>query len=243
MADGWIKLHRKFSDWEWFNISEMVHLFIFLLVNANHQDGEWRGINIKRGQILTGLNSLNESTKISVQTLRTCLKRLEKTKEINIQSTNKYSIITICKYEDYQSDQQTTNKQTNKQLTSNQQTTNNKQEEEERKNEKKEYIYSKFYDSEIIKSKNNEKYIAFIKYIFGENDLNRKLNGLLTITEQLTFEQFNKILLKAQTNKVELMATVEKIENDKKYWKGKTSLYRTLNNWVESTFIKNDKRT
>jgi hypothetical protein len=126
--EGWIKLHRKFSDWEWFNISEMVHLFIFLLINANHEDGEWRGIKIKRGQILTGLHSLNKSTKISIQTIRTCLKRLEKTQEINIQVTNKYSIITICKYDDYQQLQQTTNKQSNKQLTSNQQTTNNKQE-------------------------------------------------------------------------------------------------------------------
>ncbi|TRZ80530.1 hypothetical protein D4R86_04220 [bacterium] len=122
--EGWIKLYRKFSEWEWFNISEMVHLFIYLLLNANHEDGEWRGIEIKRGQILTGLYKLNDKTKISIQTLRTCLKRLEKTNEINIQTTNKYSIITICNYESYQGIQQTTNKQPNKQLTSNQQATN-----------------------------------------------------------------------------------------------------------------------
>ena len=140
--EGWIKLYRKFSEWEWFKISEMVHLFIYLLINANHQDGEWQGVKLKRGQILTGLNSLNHATKISIQTLRTCLKRLEKTKEINIQSTNKYSIITICKYDDYQQDQQTTNKQTNKQLTSNQQTTNNKQEcKEEKETKRKNYLH------------------------------------------------------------------------------------------------------
>jgi len=124
MNDGWIKLYRKFSDWEWYNISEMVHLFIHLLINANHEKGEWRGVIIERGQILTGLNSLNQKTKISFQTLRTCLKRLEKTGEINIQTTNQYSIITILKYDDYQEYQQTTNKQSNKQLTSDQQTTN-----------------------------------------------------------------------------------------------------------------------
>jgi len=155
--EGWVKIFRKFSEWEWFNISEMVHLFIYLLINANHQDGEWRGIKVKRGQILTGINSMNSDTKISIQTIRTCLKRLEKTNEINIQSTNKYSIITICKYEDYQGDQQTTNKQPNKQLTNNQQTTNYKQEEEEFKEEKedknekkKEYIskiQKEFYQS------------------------------------------------------------------------------------------------
>jgi len=100
------------------------------------------------------------------------------------------------------------------------------------------YIYSKFYDTEISLSKNNEKYIALVKYIFGENDLSRKLSGLLSITEQLTFEQFSKLITKAELHGVLLMDIVEKIENDKKYWKGKVSLYRTMNNWVESTFLK-----
>lgn len=131
--EGWIKLYRKFCEWEWYNISEMVHLFIHLLLNANQKDGEWRGILIKRGQILTGLNSLNEKTGISVQTLRTCLLRLESTNEITSKVTNKYRIITILKYDDYQSINGTINNQINKQLTINQQATNNKQEEEEYK--------------------------------------------------------------------------------------------------------------
>jgi len=138
--EGWIKLYRKFTDWEWFEISEMVHLFIYLLINANHEDGEWRGIKIKRGQIVTGLNSLNKKTKISIRTLRTCLDKLKKTKEIDIQATNKYSIITICNYESYQNGNTTTDKQTDKQPTSNRQTTDNKQEGKEGKNVKNNII-------------------------------------------------------------------------------------------------------
>lgn len=137
MNEGWIKLYRKFDEWEWFNISEMVHLFIYLLLNANHEDGEWRGVSIKRGQILTGLHKLNERTKISIQTIRTCLERLKRTGEINIQTTNQYSIITILNYESYQGVQQTTNKQPNKRLTNDQQTGNNKQEGKEGKELKK----------------------------------------------------------------------------------------------------------
>ena len=139
--EGWIKLYRKFCEWEWFNISEMVHLYIHLLLNANQKDGEWRGILIKRGQILTGLNSLNEKTGISIQTLRTCLLRLESTNEITSKVTNKYRIITIIRYDDYQNINGVTNKlnnkQNNKQLTSNQQSTNNKQEYKEEKEYKK----------------------------------------------------------------------------------------------------------
>ena len=144
--EGWIKLHRKFNEWEWYNISEMVHLFIHLLINANNKEGEWRGVILRRGQILTGLNSLHQATKISQQTIRTCLKRLEKTQEINIQSTNKYSIITICKYDDYQSEKITTNKQPNKQLTNNQQTTNNKQEYNKEDKENNIYSFDDFWD-------------------------------------------------------------------------------------------------
>ena len=140
--DTWIKLYRKFTEWEWFNVSEMVHLFIYLLINANNSENEWRGVKVKRGQLITGRKILHEKTGISEQTLRTCLKRLENTKEITIQSTNLYSIITICKYNDYQPEKLNANQPTNQQLTNdqpatNQQLTTIKEEEEEIKNEKK----------------------------------------------------------------------------------------------------------
>jgi len=100
------------------------------------------------------------------------------------------------------------------------------------------YIYSSFYDTQIELSENNSKYISFVRYIFGENDIKRVLTGLLTITDQLTFDQFSKLLVKSKINGVEMMGIVEKIENDKKYWKGKKSLYLTMNNWIENKFIK-----
>jgi hypothetical protein len=64
--------------------------------------------------------------------VRTALKKLENTNEIIIKSTNKFTLITICKYCDYQSTendvQQTNNKQiTNKQQTNNKQITTTKE--------------------------------------------------------------------------------------------------------------------
>ena len=96
--EGWVKVHRKLLGWEWFKSSEMVHLFIYLLMKSNHELAVWRGQKVEKGQLITGLNSLNFDTGISIQTLRTCLKRLEKSGEINIQTTNKYTIVTICNY-------------------------------------------------------------------------------------------------------------------------------------------------
>lgn len=154
--EGWIKVHRKFLEWEWFNTSEMVHLFIYLLLNANNRDGSWKGYDIKRGQIIVGLRSLSKNTNISIQTIRTCLKRLEKTQEINTQVTHQFSIITICKYDDYQGEKIDTNTQTNTQLTHDQHTTNNKQEYKKEKKERNMFIKPTISQiEEYCKERNN----------------------------------------------------------------------------------------
>jgi hypothetical protein len=120
---GWVKIFRSFSKWEWYKDSKMVHLFIHLLISANHKDGKWRGQSVKRGQLITGLHSLSEQTSISIQSIRTCLSRLKSTNEITIKTSNKNSLITVVNYDIYQSIE-ITNNQTNKQLTNDQQTTN-----------------------------------------------------------------------------------------------------------------------
>lgn len=155
----WISLHRKFIEWEWYHDNDMVKLFIHLLLKANYKDGTWQGILIKRGQRITGLNSLSDETNISIQTLRTCLSRLEKTGEINTKVTNKYRIITICNYDTYQGNESETNKQSNKQLTINQQTTNkqlttnNKENKVNKENNKKVKDLFSEQSPEIILSK------------------------------------------------------------------------------------------
>jgi len=136
--EGWIKLYRVLKEWEWYKDSHMVHLFIHLLLSANRQDGKWRGIEVKRGQLITGRIELSNETGISQRSIRTCIERLKSTNELTIKTTNKYSIITICKYEDYQSEKQTDDQQYDNPLTNNrptidQQSTTNKKEEKEKK--------------------------------------------------------------------------------------------------------------
>jgi len=132
---GWIKIHRKFLDWQWFEKSEAVHLFIYLLLKANHKDSQWQGIDIKRGQFISSLGKISTDTGISLQSIRTLLNKLEKTNEIELKSTNKFTIVTICKYECYQDENEETNKQlTNKQQTTNKQLTTNKNDKKEKNN-------------------------------------------------------------------------------------------------------------
>ena len=133
---GWIKIHRKFLDWEWFNKSEAVHLFLYMLIKANHKDAKWQGNDVKRGQFISSLGNISNATGISIQQIRTILKKLEKTNEIEVKSTSQFTIVTICKYECYQDENETTNKPlTNNQQTTNKRSTTNKNDNKE-KNEK-----------------------------------------------------------------------------------------------------------
>ena len=124
--EGWVSVHRKIIDWEWYTDSNVFRVFFHCLLKANHEPGVWRGTDINRGQLITSVDKLSEQLELTKQNVRTALKKLKKTKEITIKTTNKYSLISITKYEDYQDNQQTNNKQSNSQKT-NEQQTNNKQ--------------------------------------------------------------------------------------------------------------------
>lgn len=124
--EGWIKLHRKIAKWEWYENSYMVHLFIHCILKASHSDRNWQGVELKRGQFVSGINKLKKETGISVQSLRTCLDRLKLTHELTIKPTSKYSIITVCKYDSYQNNFNDSNNQINNQI--NKQSTNDQHE-------------------------------------------------------------------------------------------------------------------
>jgi hypothetical protein len=100
------------------------------------------------------------------------------------------------------------------------------------KDSKEEYIYSKFYDSEIEKSNNNQSYLKIVKTLFGENNLKRKLNGVLKIENQLSFDEFELLLPQSAANKKSIIDMLENMENGK-YFKDKISLYKTLLNWTK----------
>ncbi len=124
--NGFIILHRKILNWEWFDEPITFRLFIVFLLLANHKDTKWHGIEVKRGQLITGQFKMCKLLRISPQSYRTSLTRLKSTNEITIKTTNKYSVITIVKYDDYQNNKKNiTNKITNK--ITNEQQTNNKQ--------------------------------------------------------------------------------------------------------------------
>ena len=127
---GFVKIHRKITKWEWYEDINCRLVFLHLILKANHEAKPWRGQIINRGEIVCSMEGLAKEVGISVQNVKTALKKLKKsnqqrTPELTSRSTNKYTILTICNYDSYQSrdnatsptDQPTTNQQPNQRLT------------------------------------------------------------------------------------------------------------------------------
>ena len=143
---GWIKIHRKITEWEWYDDVNTFRLFMHLILKANHKARNYRGVNIELGCLMTGRELLSKETGLSIQQIRTSLDRLKSTNEITIKSTKQGTIIQVLNYKKYQV---STNEITTEQPQSNQQVTTNKNLKKEKEvmkkiNElKKKYLESK----------------------------------------------------------------------------------------------------
>lgn len=103
---NWCKVFTSmFTKWRWGQDSNVIHLFLYLIVHANWEPSYFKGHRILRGQVATGLFSLASGTGLSIQSIRTALGKLKSTSDITIKSTNKLSIITIRDYDIYHRDE------------------------------------------------------------------------------------------------------------------------------------------
>ena len=117
MTQGWIKLHRGFTKFEWYQDANTVRVFLHLLITANHKKAKWQGNTIDRGQLITSRGHLSRDLGMTVQVVRTSLAKLEKTENITIKTTSKFTLLSICNYDTYQSEGSENNQRVNQQLT------------------------------------------------------------------------------------------------------------------------------
>ena len=132
----YVHLHRKaLASWV-FEDPRRWHFFSFLLMKAD-----------ERGRVEVSVNDYAKKYGIDRSWLRRCINEMIDRNIIDQQTTNKRTIVTICKYEDYntltidecaKSDQQTTNKPTSQE-------------------EKKEERERKFPPHPLIKKEKEEK--------------------------------------------------------------------------------------
>lgn len=207
---GWISLHRKSLESTVFQNVKVWYVWTWCLLKANYEDNLFlfngKDILIKRGQFITGrTKALEEMPDLTAQTYRTSIEYLKSTNRITTKVTNRFTIITVCKYDDYQKENSQINQQnfnqsnqplTNKQPTDNQQiTTNNNLNKVNKFNKKKlPNFFNKNFSSEV-----NELIEDFIQQ--EKRDLNHDFNysRLKKLIEKL------KIIAPTDLEKIEVI--------------------------------------
>jgi len=102
MNIGYIKLHRSILDWQYWDDHNTTRLLIFFLVSVNFEPKKWKGIQINAGQLITSYDKIAMQTKLSTKQIRRSIKILVECNEIAQQTTNKFQLITLIKWEELQ---------------------------------------------------------------------------------------------------------------------------------------------
>ncbi|MCM3743878.1 hypothetical protein M3193_06955 [Sporosarcina luteola] len=203
MEQGWIKIHRSLLDKPiWTEAtSEQKVVLVTLLMMATHDERhwEWKGVqySLKPGQMITSLPSLVRKCDkgVSVQKIRTALKRFAKYGFLTDESTNQNRLISIVNWDVYQrKDKSGTSEVTDSQQMANRQLTSNKNVKNEIINypravpdESSEYHQLAFALLEGIRVNHSDQ---------REPDLGKWTNEMrrILVHDQRTFEQVQHII-------------------------------------------------
>ena len=216
---NFIKIDRKILKWEWWSDIKTFRLFFYMLVSAYWKDGNYKGVEIKRGSFPSSISELSRETNLSVMEIRTALNHLKSTGEVttNQQSTNKqyntnltsnltskktnkFTVFTVVNYDLYQSDNKQDNKNLTSNLTENQQSTNTQ--------------LNKQLTRHILKEDKNDKNVKNEKkerkgqVVYYPNDelLNNAFKEFLTMRNKIKKPLATKQALTRMMNKIEKLS-------------------------------------
>lgn len=234
MHNGYIKIYRKIIETAFFKNPVCVQLAILCLVKANHKQQKiilnQKEVIIERGQFVTGLFSLSHEMHASMQKVRTALKILSNCGFLTRKSTNKFSIITIEKYGQYQDVECLSNNQNNKPAT-NQQQTNNKQittnnNDKNDKNDKKKELKPFVDTSNEVRL--SEKLLAFIL----EKNPNHKKPDIQSWARHVD------LMLRVDKRQVEQIETVIDWCQSDSFWQNNILSTKKLREKFDQLFLK-----
>lgn len=100
--EGFILLHKKMLEWEWYDDGNTMRVFLHFMLKANYKDAKWRGHEIKRGQFISTPKKVSEDLALSVKQVRTAISKLERTGETASKGSTQHTVFTVINYDDYQ---------------------------------------------------------------------------------------------------------------------------------------------
>ena len=123
---GFVKIYRNLPKWRWYSDDITFRVFMHLLLTAQYKDTPWQERVLREGQAVTGSQKLADDLGLSRQQVRTALRKLQATNSITIETTNKYSVITVTNWQKYQKDECSAADTSTKALTDEQPTDNHR---------------------------------------------------------------------------------------------------------------------
>lgn len=124
LKQGHVKIHRSVLDnWIWGKEKKsMFEAWTYILLKANWKPGEiqigYDVIKINRGELFTSQEQLGIAFRWDRSQVRKFLEMLKKQDMIKVNTTTKYTMITICKYDIYQDNKPTKDQRRNNDTTS-----------------------------------------------------------------------------------------------------------------------------
>lgn len=104
---GFALLHRKIMDVPFYKDPEAAHLWIHLLLRANHEQTvvstDVGNFTCERGEFITGRNALASETGLSADRVKALLRKFQNLGMITTKSNNRFTVLRVVKYDEYQS--------------------------------------------------------------------------------------------------------------------------------------------
>lgn len=127
--EGWIKIHRKILENPIIcKDSDYLAVWIYLLLNATHKEipalFKGKKIILQKGQLITGRKSMASQLKISESKIYRIINDFKSEQQIEQQTSNQNSLISILNWDKYQQSEQQNEQQMNNERTTNEQQMN-----------------------------------------------------------------------------------------------------------------------
>ena len=102
MEQGWVKIYRQITEWQHYQEPSVLLVWLDLLLSANTVDRWERGFKVKRGEVMTSTNIIQQRTGLSPNTIKKAVAILEESGEIKKVATRmgtKYIVKQFNKYQ------------------------------------------------------------------------------------------------------------------------------------------------
>lgn len=178
---AFIKIDREILNSYCFANPNHLKIWIWLLVKANYKKtfaslkiGKgYITVKVERGQLLFGRFKAEEELGLDGSLIYRVIKSFEEQEQIKVESNSQYSLITICKYDSYQNNNQENEQPTNKQQTTNEQPTENQRTtDEQQANTSKEGLEVKEVKEDIYAIPLKEDFLKYCKDIYDKANKN-----------------------------------------------------------------------